>query len=72
MVPILRRCKPQNRLQQAVQVGRGPQVLAPNDQCHPLQMVVEGGAEMIARGRIAATQHDVPETFRFDPGFPRV
>jgi len=72
MVPILRRCKPQNRLQEPVQMGRGPQIFAADDQSHPLEMVVQGGAEVIARRRIAAAQHHVPEMFRFGPGFTQI
>jgi hypothetical protein len=53
-------------------MGRGPQILAPDDQCDPLEMVVEGGTEMIARGSLAPPEHHVPETFRFGANLPRV
>jgi len=72
MVPILRRCKPQNRLQQPVDVSRGAQIHSPYHQGDALERVVERGAEMIACRGVPSAEHHVPETFRFCPDFPQI
>ena len=53
-------------------MGRGPQIRPPDDQADPLEMVVEGGAEVIAGRGVAPAQHHVPELFRFGAGLPQI
>ena len=54
VVPIARRRKPEQRLQQAVDRGRGKQVAPAHDIGHALQRVVDHHRQMIARRQIAA------------------
>ena len=58
---ILRLRPAKQRLQQAVDVGRGLQVAAAGHQRDALQRVVMGHAEMVARRDVLARQHDVAE-----------
>ena len=62
MVPDRHR-QAEQRLQQAVDVGRGEQVHPARDQRHAVLGIVERDRQMVARRRVLAHQHHVAEGF---------
>src|SRR5208282_4023076 len=63
MMVICRGVESEERLEQAMDMCRGEQIVAARDQRDPLNMIVEGDSEMIARSHFLARQHRVAETF---------
>jgi hypothetical protein len=63
-MPIARLGKAKQRLQQAVDRGRGKQVPSSHDVGHALKRVVDHHGQMVARGQIAPAQDDVAPNVR--------
>ena len=61
MMMISGRRQVEQRLEQAVDVGRGEQVAAAHDVGHALGGIVDGDGEMIAGRRVLAGEDDVAE-----------
>ncbi len=61
---VARRRQAEQRLQQAVDVGRGEQIGAARHQRDALQRVIDGDREVIARRHLLAGQHDVAQRRR--------
>ena len=61
MMMVERRRQAEQRLEQAVDVGRGEQVAAAHHVGDALRGVVDGDGEMIAGRRVLAGEHDVAE-----------
>ena len=67
VVAVFRHVEAEQRLEQAVNMGRLEQVGAAGDQAHPLDGVVDRDREVVAGGRVLAGQHRVAEDFRAAP-----
>ena len=64
MVPIMRPGKAEQRLQQAMDRGRGDEVAPARDVRHTLQRVVDHHRQVIARGQIASLEDDIAPNLR--------
>ena len=66
-MPIARLAKAKQRLQQAVDRGRGKEVPSTHDVGHPLKGVIDHHREVIARRQIAPAEDDVAPNLRRPP-----
>ncbi len=64
---VARYLQAEQRLQQAVDMGRGEEILAARHQGDALQRVVDGDGEMVARRHLLAREHDVAVARRIGP-----
>jgi len=63
-MPIARLAKAEQRLQQAVDRGRGEQVPATHDVSHALKRVIDHDGQMVARRQIAPAEDNVAPNLR--------